>query len=45
MVQKFAIFADGVTTVKIKITKISMGGENDDVIVSTILTQHSNHQI
>ena len=33
MVQNFAVFADGVATMKIKTMKISMGGENDDVIV------------
>ena len=30
---KFRGFADGVATAKIKTTKVSMGGENDDVIV------------
>ena len=34
MVQSFAVFADRLTTAKIKATKISMGGENDDVIVN-----------
>ena len=33
MVQNFVVFTDGVATVKIKTTKVSMGGENDDVIV------------
>ena len=34
MVQNFAVFTDRVATVKIKTTKISMGGENDDIIVN-----------
>ena len=34
MVQNFAVFADRLATLKINTTKISMGGENDDVIVN-----------
>ena len=34
MVQNFVVFADRLSTVKIKTTKISMGGEIDDVIVN-----------
>ena len=34
MVQNFTVFMDRFTTVKIKTTKISMGGEDDDVIVN-----------
>ena len=34
MVQNFKVFVDRLATAKIKTTKISMGGENDDVIVN-----------
>ena len=34
MVQNFTVFADRSATVKIKTTKISMGGEKDNIIVN-----------
>ena len=34
MVQNFVVFVDRLATAKIKTTKISMGGENGDVIVN-----------
>ena len=34
IVQIFTVFTDRLTTAKIKTTKTSMGGENDDVIVN-----------
>ena len=34
MVQIFTVFADRLTTAKIKTTKMLMGGENDDIIVN-----------
>ena len=36
MVQNFTVFEDRIATVKIKTTKISMGGENDDVTVNKL---------
>ena len=40
MVQNFAVFADRVATAKIKTTKISMGGENDDIIMNKLKLMH-----
>ena len=34
MVQNFVVFVDRLATAKLKTTKISMGGENDNVIVN-----------
>ena len=47
MVENFAVFADRLATLKIKTMIISMGGENDDVIVNdrTIaLTHHAGER-
>ena len=47
MVENFAVFADRLATSKIKTTIISMGGENDDVIVNdrtVALTHHAGEQ-
>ena len=40
MVQNFAVFADRSATAKIKTTKISVGGENDDIIMNEELMYH-----
>ena len=42
MVQIFVVFADRLATAKIKTTKISMGGENDDVIMNERCTVRVN---
>ena len=34
MVQNFVVFTDRLATVKIKTTKFSMGGENDDFFMN-----------
>ena len=41
VVQNFMVFTDRVATAKIKTTKISIGGENDDIIVNELKLLHT----